>query len=188
MSLSHDRSCEGPGLVMTQLGDENIATDHSPRNTPSFRLDLALLTFAVLVAIGSLGTWVSLIEGNAITFNFASVPYAGTSQTVDRVGWVTLSLGAVMIVAIASCLVRAPKAAYTTHVVGTSLFGATAVVSVVSVINLHLELAVLGIPANGHLETGIGWGLWLCLSASAAALAVGTAQCVALHRPPRVAE
>jgi len=170
---------------MMQLGDEE-ASDHSSRPVPPFRLDLALLTFAVLVAIGSLGTWVSLPIVNPTTFHVASVPYAGTSQNVDRVGWATLSLGAIAVVAIASRLLRAPRAAYTTHVVGTSLLGATTVVSVVSVINLHLELAGLDLPANGP-PAGIGWGLWLCLSSSAAALAVGTVLCALLHRPRRVA-
>lgn len=89
-----------------------------------------------------------------------------------------------MIVAIASCLVRAPKAAYTTHVVGTSLFGATAVVSVVSVINLHLELTGLGYRPIAISRQASAGPLAL-LVRFGAALAVGTAQCVAIHRPPR---
>ena len=88
-----------------------------------------------------------------------------------------------MIVAIASCLVRAPKAAYTTHVVGTSLFGATAVVSVVSVINLHLELTGLGYRPIAISRQASAGPLAL-LVRFGAALAVGTAQS-AIHRPPR---
>ena len=62
--------------------------------------------------------------------------------------------------------------------IAATLFGCTALVTTVAVLELSTWYVISYLP-----DASIGWGLWLCLGSAAAAFFLSTYWCVRHHKP-----
>ncbi|HEV3211955.1 MAG TPA: hypothetical protein VGZ03_01025 [Acidimicrobiales bacterium] len=130
--------------------EESIQPQVTGRRTAAF--EAIVLVLAALVVVGCFGTW---YEWHAYYFN-GMARWQGPA-------WPVLILSASAIV----CLfLAAARKSSTARIVIASLMGSIAVFAG------YYVIAYLYWVFPPRVYTPIGWGLWLCLSSSIAALAV----------------
>jgi hypothetical protein len=120
-----------------------------------------LLSFASLVFVGSLGTWLTLRTLSPI----GSVRYHESGTALLGEGWTTLILAVAIVLAVVASIQLRSKVVYAS---ATSLFGSILVLTVVAVDEIPNSYPRV-------FATSVGWGLWLCIGSAAAGLATSLA-------------
>jgi len=158
-------------VIETSEMANTSAASESP--LPAIGLCGLLIGLAILVAVGSFGSWASL-HGTGILSLPRSASIQGTSRLAGGDCWITFSLAVLFAIGSVVALMKHSKVAY---IVVASLSGSVILVAFVAMSDLPSWYTV------PHLFAGsIGWGLWLCLVSAAIACIAATLRCLRLYK------
>lgn len=156
--------------MIESLGALSQDSGPTPRllHPNDLRFGAVLAAAAVLVGIGSFGTWSVLQPRRVATYIYTYVPPVHRGiQSWQGPGWVTLALAFFSAIFV---LLAVAKSMSEARVVAVALLAAVVVVAAYNVI------AVLYWFGSGSvgISFSVGWGLWLCFSSAILGASIGS--------------
>jgi hypothetical protein len=124
---------------------------------PPLRITVAgvAVLFAVLLIVGSAGTWVS-VEATSGPFHFG-----GDKGGLSRDGAITLGIAIICLILIGVWAARVGP-----PVARITIASVTAFLGFLTIIICIADIADVESKGNEIVKSSAGWGLWLCLVAS----------------------
>jgi hypothetical protein len=139
-----------------------------PVNLSDLRFGAGIAAIAILVGIGSFGTW-SVLQPRRVASYAAPIYTTPDIWGIQRwrgPGWMTLALAILSLVFVLFAVARSTTEG---RVIAVAFLAAVIVVTTYNLIDI-----LFWYPSGTGISFTVGWGLWLCFSSAVVGVAMGT--------------